>query len=119
MTAAPPPPGPAYKHSRLNRVAAWVGIVAGVVFIVAVIFGTGVIVGKHSGGPRGGFERHHERAILHRMGPPPMFPMGPMGPAFGGRGGQPGEPGMQPPGQPGQPGQPPTATVTPAPGRPN
>ena len=40
------------RHSRLNAVAAWVGIVAGVVFIVAVIFFSGFFLGAHSGGHR-------------------------------------------------------------------
>jgi hypothetical protein len=62
-------------------VAAWVGIVAGVVFIVAVIFFSGFILGSHSGGGhRGGGpgDRDRDFAIIHR-GPPPMFPMGPPG----------------------------------------
>ena len=55
------PPEPAYverepRRSRLTAVAAWVGIVAGVVFIVAVVFFSGFILGSHSGGHRGG---HH------------------------------------------------------------
>jgi hypothetical protein len=96
---APPPanvgPYPAYdrKPSRLNQVAAWVGITAGVVFIVAVIFGSGFVLGAHSGGHhRGGPDRGE--MMMHRQGPPPMFPMGPMlrppGPGFvfpGGPGG--------------------------------
>jgi hypothetical protein len=43
--------------NRLNRVAALVAIVAGSVFVAAVIFGTGVLVGAHSGGHREAFER--------------------------------------------------------------
>ena len=80
------PPEPAYverepRRSRLTAVAAWVGIVAGVVFIVAVVFFSGFILGSHSGGHRGGHHGGGDRdfAMLHRGGPPPMFPMGPMG----------------------------------------
>lgn len=117
-TPPPPPPPPAdhtppppYRNSRLNQVAAWVGIVAGIVFIVAVVFGTGFMVGKHSG--RGGFERGHGAVMFHRDGPP-AFPMGPRGqserpPGFI----FPGGPGFQPP-EPGQPGSP----TTTAPARP-
>jgi hypothetical protein len=77
------------RRSRLTAAAAWVGIVAGVVFIVAVIFFSGFILGKNAGGHRGG-PPHGDRdvAIFHRGGPPPMFPMGPRGeferPPFGG-----------------------------------
>jgi hypothetical protein len=86
-TTTPPaaPPAPAYaeppRRNRLTAVAAWVGIVAGVVFIVAVIFFSGFILGSHSGGGhRGGGHGGHDRdfAIIHK-GPPPMFPMGPRG----------------------------------------
>ena len=73
VTAAPPPPAPpAYiapqpsGQSRLTQVAAWVGIVAGSVFIVAVIFGTGFMVGKHSGDR--GFDRHEAVMFKHRAG---------------------------------------------------
>jgi hypothetical protein len=62
-------------------VAAWVGIVAGVVFIVAVIFFSGFILGAHSGGHRGGWHHgggHHGFAMMHHGGPP-MFQMGPGG----------------------------------------
>jgi hypothetical protein len=74
-------------------VAAWVGIVAGVVFIVAVIFFSGFILGAHSGGHRGGWHHgggHHGFAMMHRGGPPmsqmgpgadrPWSPFGPGGP---------------------------------------
>ena len=115
-------PEPAYverepRRSRLTAVAAWVGIVAGVVFIVAVVFFSGFILGSHSGGHRGGHHGGGDRdfAMLHRGGPPPMFPMGPMGqgprferPPFG-----PGGPGGPADERP-EPPQPPTT----APSRP-
>jgi hypothetical protein len=97
---APPHAAEPPRRSRLTAAAAWVGIVAGVVFIVAVVFFSGFIVGSHTGGHRG-FGHHGDRdrdfAIIHR-GPPPMFPVGPRGeferpaPPFG--------PGFQPPGAP-------------------
>ena len=42
------------RPSRLNQVAAWVGIVAGIVFIVGSVFFTGFILG-HRGGHGGGW----------------------------------------------------------------
>ena len=106
---------PERRRARLTAVAAWVGIVAGVVFIVAVIFFSGFVLGAHSGGGhRGGHHGGGDREFgeMHRGGPP-MFPMGPMGP--GPRGGferqGPGGPGVQPP----EPSQPPTTS---APARP-
>jgi hypothetical protein len=119
-TAEPPAaPAPAYveprRHSRLTAVAAWVGIVAGVVFIVAVIFFSGFVLGAHSGGGhRGGHHGDGEVAIFHKGGPPPMFPMGPRGeferpmPPFG-----PGGPNFQGPSP-----QQPSAPSTTAPSRP-
>ena len=81
----PPPAPPTYnerdrepRRGRLTAVAAWVGIVAGVVFIVAVIFFSGFILGAHSGGHRGGGDRDHG-FMIQRGGPPPMFPMMPRG----------------------------------------
>jgi hypothetical protein len=79
-------------------VAAWVGIVAGVIFIVAVVFFSGFFLGAHSGGGHVGWghgHRHHG-SMMHRGGPP-MFPMGPRGDFD-----RPG-PGMQPPFGPGGP----------------
>ena len=99
------------RQGRLNAVAAWVGIVAGVVFIVAVIFFSGFFLGAHSGGHRGW---HHDGdrtfGIMHK-GPPMMFPMGPRGEferPFG-----PGGPNFQGPQGPGaqQPGGPTTTTA--------
>ena len=122
VATTPPPVPPAYvespRRSRLTTIAAWVGIVAGVVFVVAVVFFSGFILGKSADGHRGG-GHHGDRdvAIFHRGGPPPMFPMGPRGeferPPFGG----PGEPGMQPPKSPQSP-QSPSAPTTTAPARP-
>jgi hypothetical protein len=107
-------------HSRLTAVAAWVGIVAGVVFIVAVVFFSGFFLGAHSGGGHhGGHRGDGEVAIFHKGGPPPMFPMGPMGP----RGeferpfpGGPGGPNFQGPQAPGpqQPGGPTTTAPRPS-----
>jgi hypothetical protein len=97
------------KHSRLNQVAAWVGITAGVVFIVAVIFGTGFVLGAHGGGGhhRGGGGHDFDRgsSMEHRQGPPMMGPM--LRPGFvfpGGPGGNmgPGGPFGEGPGQSGQ-----------------
>jgi hypothetical protein len=120
VASTTPPPERTYvegepRRSRLTAVAAWVGIVAGVVFIVAVIFFSGFILGAHAGGHRGGHHGGGDRdfAIFHR-GPPPMFPMGPgprgeferPGPGFG-----PGGPGSQPP-------QAPQSPTTTAPARP-
>ncbi|WP_319457589.1 MULTISPECIES: hypothetical protein [unclassified Mycobacterium] len=100
--ATPPAPQPVVvrQSSRVTQVAAWVGIVAGVVFIVGAIFFSGFVLGAHSG--HGG--RHHggggPEISMHRQGPPPMFP-GPMmrpGPGFvfpGGPGGFPGDHGFE------------------------
>lgn len=48
-TAVAAPPAER-KPSTLNKVLAWVGIVAGIVFIVATIFFSGFVLGAHSGG---------------------------------------------------------------------
>src|ERR1700682_5876625 len=79
-TAEPPPAAPVpvepHRHSRLTAVAAWVGIVAGVVFIVGSIFFSGFFLGAHAGGHRGGWHHHgggdHHGFMEHRGGAPPM-----------------------------------------------
>ncbi|BDX31561.1 hypothetical protein TUM20985_21080 [Mycobacterium antarcticum] len=107
------------RHDRPNKVyqiAAVVGIVAGVVVIVAVIFFSGFVLGVHSGS----FGRDHhggEFGMMNQYGGQPMGPgqMGPggmMGPGQMGPGGQPmgpgqmGPGGMMGPGQMGPGGQP-------------
>lgn len=53
-TVAGQPPADRYERpTRLGQVLAWVGIIAGVVFIVAVIFFSGLFLGWSAG------HRHH------------------------------------------------------------
>jgi hypothetical protein len=112
-TASPPAQPPAGRPSRLAVAALWVAIVAGVVFIVAIIFFSGFALGRHSGGGwhHGyGGGHHHDFGMFHHQ--PMMGPGGPMGPGMGpgfGPGG-PGGPGFGP----GGPGGPST-TVVPSP----
>ena len=98
-----PSPSRWERPSSLGRIAAWVGIVAGVVFIVAVIFFSGFVVGSD-----GYIGRTHrgDGHWMHHGGQPQMGP-GMMGPGSMGPGqigpGQMG-PGQMGPGQMG-PGQ--------------
>jgi hypothetical protein len=75
--------------SRLGQVTAWVVIVAGVVFVVAVIFFSGLFLGFSSGirsgwhhgydgGRYGGCPMMEPGAM---MGPGGMHPGGPIGPS--------------------------------------
>jgi len=70
---SPSPPPPSASPNRLYQAAAWVAIVAGVLFIVGAVSLTGCALGRDSGcdGPR------------HRMGPPAGMQMMPMGPGTG------------------------------------
>ncbi|OBF74639.1 hypothetical protein A5750_13290 [Mycobacterium sp. 852002-51613_SCH5001154] len=98
-TATAPAPATAaalYKTPRVFIAAAWVAIVAGIVFIVSVIFFTGMALGHH-----GGHHHHHKHHAAwmhpHRMG-------GPGGPGAqqGGQAGvQQGGPASATPGAPG------------------
>lgn len=66
-TPTPPP----HQTPKVFKAAAWVAIAAGTVFIVAVIFFTGYILGKHAG--HGGFHhrQHHQHpAMMLRPGSP-------------------------------------------------
>ncbi|MDH6196492.1 hypothetical protein M2272_003135 [Mycobacterium frederiksbergense] len=91
--AAPAAPPAQHKPSRLIQAVAWVGIAAGIVFIVAVVFGTGFFLGAHSDGGhhRGG--GGHDRGgmmMFHRDGPqmePGRGMMPPFGPGGFGPGG--------------------------------
>jgi hypothetical protein len=115
--AAPPQPVHVQESGRLNKAAAWVGIVAGSLFIVVVIFGTGFLVGQQVGdGPRSHHRGGHE--MMLRPGPPPP-PMGPRGgfergPGFPGPFG-PGGPTIDTPRSPGGPGGSEDATPPPRP----
>ena len=109
-TLPPPPPvyaEPPHAHHRPNRLyqaAAWVAIVAGVMFIVGAVFFTGFALGRHSGGD-GGWRHHRgDNSQFERGSGPRMMPMMPgYGPGFG-------------PGGPGGPGSGgPGATASPAP----
>ncbi len=123
--AAAPVPEPAPYHepqpvfveqsNRLNKAAAWVGIIAGSVIIVAVIFGTGFFVGQQVGDDSRGPDRSNHMVL--RPGPP-MFPMGERGefqrgPGFAGPFG-PGGPMVEMPRSPGGP----SADTPPGPPRP-
>jgi len=92
---------------RVFQFAAWVAVVAGTVFIVAVIFFTGYALGKHSGHAFHGHHQHHAM-MMH-----PHHMMGPGGgPAATPQGGTPsGTPG------PGGPSQIPSSVITPTPSR--
>lgn len=90
------------RRNRLYQTAAWVAIVAGVVFIVGAVFFTGFALGRNSGYRGGG---HHGR--MERMYPPMMPMMG--GERPNGMEG----PGMRPPGNPPQPPPVPTSPARP------
>ncbi|MEY8014212.1 hypothetical protein [Mycobacterium servetii] len=85
------PSGP----SRLSQALMWVGIVAGILFVVAVVFFSGFFLGWSSGGHYGshrdGWVRMGPGAPGGMMGPGgPMSPGGMMGP--GGLSGPPTSP---------------------------
>jgi hypothetical protein len=96
-----------HRTPRVFTFAAWVAIVAGIVFIVAVIFFSGFTLGRQAG-HHGGFHHKHHAMMMH----PHRFG-GPGGP--GGPGGAPGAiqgggPASATPGAPG-PGQIPSSVV--------
>ena len=84
-----------HRDRRLQRTLAWVGIVAGVVFTVAVIFFSGLAVGRSSGGYHG-WHRGYQSGQMGPGGGCPMMGGGMMGPGMMG-GGKMG-PGMMGPG---------------------
>jgi hypothetical protein len=104
------------RPNRLNQALAWVGIVAGVVFIVAVIFFTGFWLGRTSGHQYQGWHRcNHTNGQMApgMVGPGMMGPGGMMGPSQMGPGQM--QPGQMAPG--GSMAPQPTPTTT-APGTP-
>jgi hypothetical protein len=90
MTETPEAPSQSTGRSRLGQAAVWVGIVAGVVFIVGAVFFSGFFLGAR---------------LEHRSGPQVMRCE--MGGSGGGMGGM-GPGGMEPMG----PSQPPSSTST-------
>jgi hypothetical protein len=118
-SASRPAEPPTDGYYRLGAAAAWVGIVAGVVFIVAVIFFAGFFLGIHAKGYHG--HHGHGDGTEHDGGPGGiMGPGGMMGPGSqqgpAGPGGMTGPGGMMGPGS--QQGPIVTVTVVPIPGRP-
>ena len=98
---------PDQRDRRLQRALAWVGIVAGVVFTVAVIFFSGLAVGRASSGYHG-WHRGYQSGQMSPGGCPMMGPGGMggmMGPGGKGPMMDPEDmgPGMMRPGQPPSP----------------
>lgn len=84
-TSAVPASEAPHRTPRVFQVAAWVAIVAGTVFVVAVVFFTGFVLGRHAGGHCGWHPHGHDKhraAITHPRGPggpgggPAAFPGG-------------------------------------------
>ncbi len=76
---------PRHQPSRLYRALAWVGIVAGSLFIVATVFFSGYVLGQQGGGS--GHHGPHHMMLRPFHGPDgPMGPGGPMGPDGGPQG---------------------------------
>ena len=70
-----------FRPNQLHAVSGWVGIVAGVVFIVAVVFFAGFFIGRGSSDHvRGNYERDDDRypGMMYpgQMGPGMMGPFG-------------------------------------------
>jgi hypothetical protein len=81
-TVAPPAvvPSRAGHPSRLNQALAWVGIVAGGLFIIAAIFFSGFFLSWSFGGHSGGHMGPGTMACCSQMKPGEMMPRGMMGP---------------------------------------
>jgi hypothetical protein len=103
-TATATAPAPAsteaapYRTPWVFKFAAWVAIVAGIVFIVAVVFFSGFVLGRHAG-HHGGFHHKHHAMMMH----PHRFggPGGPGGPGGGPAAVQGGGPASVAPSAPG------------------
>ncbi len=94
----------AHRNNRLYRALAWVGIVAGILFIVAVVFFSGFFAARASGGY--GWHRGSQSGQMQMQpggtmgGGCPMMQMQPGGMGGIGQGGM-GQGGMAPGGMPG------------------
>ncbi|MDI3312906.1 MAG: hypothetical protein QJR12_01030 [Mycobacterium sp.] len=77
----PPVTAALHRPNRLYQAAAWVAIVAGTVFVVAVVFFSGFVLGRHAG-PHHFRPQHHHAAVFHprhaHRGSGPMAPRGPV-----------------------------------------
>ena len=92
------------RWNRSTSILVWVGIVAGAVFIVAVIFFSGFLIGRSASGDfRGGYDHRPGMMWPSRSGPYGQGP-GMMGPG-----------GMMGPNGPWPGQQPTTTTATPRP----
>lgn len=76
------------RASRLSQALAWVGIIAGVVFVAAVVFYSGLLLGWSSDGYGGHFGRPANHTVpggksgsCPMMGSGDMVPGGKMGPS--------------------------------------
>ena len=108
----------AHRNSRLYRTLAWVGIVAGIVFVVAVVFFSGFFAARASGGY--GWHRGWQSGQMQPGGPMgggcPMMQMQPGGMGQGsgmGPGMMPGGMGQSGMGPGGGRGSAPTPTTSP------
>ena len=67
MTASTAPQAEPNRPHRIYKLAALVVIVAGIVFIFAVVFWTGLMIGAHNGGHHrhhGGWKHSHESSMI-------------------------------------------------------
>ena len=99
------------RPNQMNSILAWVGIVTGVVFVVAVVFFSGFFIGRNSSSNLRVNRDRDGGVYPGMMYPGQVGPYGPMGPGMMGPGGTWGPYG------PWTPGQSPT-TTTPATPRP-
>ncbi len=101
-----------HRDRRLHRILAWVGIVAGVVFIVTVIFFSGFALGRSSG-YHGWHRGYHSQTDCPMRNGSMTGPGSMMGPGGMGPGGMMGPAGMAPGMM--SPSQSPSASPSPAP----
>src|ERR1700733_7092454 len=59
-----------YRAPRVFQLAAWVAIFAGTVFIIAVIFFTGFMLGHSGGHHHHGHHHKHHAMMHHQLGGP-------------------------------------------------